>query len=80
MKFRAKNIDHKGEATETGYVINCEKSTGAIREIRMYDSEALLVKSYSFNENKLQWGKITPRSFMRIFNKVLCADSALMPN
>ena len=80
INFWARNIDPKGEATETSYVINCKMGTGAIREIRIYDSNALLVKSYSFNDNKLQWDKMTPRSFMRIFKKVLCVDSTLNPN
>lgn len=80
INFWARNIDRKGEATETSYVINCERGIGAIREIRIYDSSALLVKSYSFSDNKLQWNKMPPRSFMRIFRKVLCADSTLDPN
>jgi hypothetical protein len=80
INFWARNIDRKGEATETSYAINCEKGTGAIREIRLFDSNALLVKSYSFSDNNLQWSKMTPRSFMRIFRKVLCEDTALNPD
>ncbi len=77
VNFRARNIDRKEEATITSYVINCQNGTGAIREIVIYDSNDLPVKSYSFKENRLQWSKITPRSFMRIYLKLVCEGRGL---
>ena len=72
--FWTKNIDRKGEMTRTSYHLNCEAGTGAIKEIIIYNSEEAIVKSYFFKEDKLQWGKITPKSFMHVFRNVVCEN------
>jgi hypothetical protein len=71
-KFWTKNMDRKGEITKTAFYLNCEAGSGAIKEILIYNAEDVLVKSYSFKEEKLQWAKITPRSSLHVFRNLVC--------
>jgi hypothetical protein len=70
--YWTKNVDRKGEITKTSYYTNCEAGTGAIKEIIIYDSEEAVAKSYYFQDDKLQWAKITPQSFLHAFRNVVC--------
>jgi hypothetical protein len=72
VTFWAKNIDKKGEMTRTRFSLNCENGTAAMRDIIIYGSNETIVKSYSYKDEKLQWGKIPRYSFMNGFQKVLC--------
>lgn len=72
VTFWARNIDKKGEVTRTRYSVNCRKGIAAIREITIYGPDEKLLKSYSPGDQKLQWGKIKPGSFMDGFRKVVC--------
>jgi len=74
VTFWTKNIDKKGEATKTGFSINCKNGTGAIRDIIIYSSNETVLKSYSYTNGKLPWGKITAHSFMNSFKKLLCKE------
>jgi len=74
VTFRAKNTDKKAEATITSFSINCKNGTGAIRDIIIYTSNETVLKSYSYKEGKLLWGKITTHSYMNGFRKLLCKD------
>ena len=74
VTFRGKNTDKKGEATIMSFSINCKNGTGAIREIIIYAQNETPLKSYSYKEGKLPWGKITSHSFMNSFKKLLCED------
>ena len=75
--FWTMNIDKKGEMIKTSFSINCENGTGAIRDILIYDSNETVVKSYSYKDEKLQWGKITAHSCMHGFHKLLCKGKAV---
>lgn len=77
VTFWTRNIDRKGEMIKTSFSINCESGTGAIRDIIIYDSTETIVKSYSYKDEKLQWGRITARSFMHGFHKLLCKEKAV---
>ena len=72
VTFWTKNIDKKGEATTISFSINCKNGTGAIRDIIIYNSNDTVLKSYSYKEGNLLWGKITSHSFMNSFKKFLC--------
>ena len=72
VTFWAKNTDRKGEATKMSFSINCKNGTGAIRDIIIYSSNETVLKSYSYKEGNLLWGKITSHSFMNSFRKFLC--------
>jgi hypothetical protein len=72
VTFWTKNIDRKGEMTKTSYYINCKAGIGAIKDIIIYDSDETVVKAYTFEEHKLQWSKISPRSFMHAFFYTAC--------
>lgn len=74
VTFLTRNIDKKGEVIQTSFFINCEKGTGAIRDIIIYGPDETVVKSYSYKDEKLQWGKITANSFMYGFHKLLCKE------
>jgi len=74
VTFWAQNIDRKGEETKTRYSINCENGTGTIRDIIIYNSDGIVLKSYSRNDGDLQWMRITPDSFMDGFQKILCKE------
>jgi hypothetical protein len=77
VTFWAMNIDKKGEMIKTSFSINCENGTGAIRDIIIYDSNKTVVKSYSYKDEKLQWGRITVPSFMYGFHKLLCNEKVI---
>ena len=74
VTFWAKNIDKKGEATRIRFSINCENGTAAMRDIVIYGPNETIEKSYSFKDEKLQWGKIPRYSFMNGFQKLLCKE------
>jgi len=74
VTFWSKNTDRKGEATKMSFSINCKNGTGAIRDIIIYSSNETVLKSYSYKEGNLPWGKITFHSFMNSFKKLLCKD------
>jgi len=74
VTFWTKSTDKKGEATKIIFSINCKNGTGAIRDIIIYSSNETVLKSYSYKEEKLPWGKITSHSFMNSFKKLLCKD------
>lgn len=74
VTFWAKNTDKKGEDTKMNISINCKNGTGAIRDIIIYNSNETVLKSFSYEEGKLPWGKITSNSFMNGFKKLLCKD------
>ena len=74
VTFWTKNADRKGETTKTSFSINCKNGTGAIRDIIIYSSNETVLKSYSYKEGKLLWGKIASHSFMNSFRKLLCKD------
>ena len=74
VTFWAKNTDRKGEATKTSFSINCKNGTGTIRDIIIYSSNETVLKTYSYKEGNLLWGKITSNSFMNSFKKLLCKD------
>ncbi|HYA12683.1 MAG TPA: surface-adhesin E family protein [Thermodesulfovibrionales bacterium] len=75
VTFWTKNIDRKQEETRIRYSINCEKQTGAIRDIIIYKLDGNILKSYSCKDNELQWMKIAPGSFMDEFKKNVCKKS-----
>jgi hypothetical protein len=77
VTFWTMNRDKKGEMIKTSFSINCENGTGAIRDIIIYDSNETVVKSYSYKDEKLQWGKITAHSFMYGFHKLLCEEKVI---
>ena len=72
VSFWSRNTDRKGEATKMSFSINCKNGTGAIRDIIIYSSNETVLKSYSYKEGNLLWGKITSHSFMNGFRKFLC--------
>ena len=72
VTFWTKNTDSNGEATKMSFSINCKNGTGAIRDIIIYRSNETVLKSYSYKEGNLLWGKITSHSFMNSFKKLLC--------
>ena len=74
VTFWAKNKDRKGEATKMSFSINCKNGTGAIRDIIIYSSNETVLRSYSYKEEKLLWGKIASHSFMNSFKKLLCKN------
>ncbi|MDH4230496.1 MAG: hypothetical protein OEW04_00520 [Nitrospirota bacterium] len=74
VTFWTRNIDKKGEMIKMSFSMNCENGTGAIRDIIIYGSNETVVKSYSFKDEKLQWGRITAHSFMYGFHKLLCKE------
>jgi hypothetical protein len=74
VTFWAKNTDRRGEATKMSFSINCKNGTGAIRDIIIYSSNETVLRSYSYKEEKLLWGKIESHSFMNSFKKLLCKD------
>ena len=74
VTFWTKNTDRKGEDTKMSFSINCKNGTGAIRDIIIYSSNETVLRSYSYKEEKLLWGKITSHSFMNSFKKLLCKD------
>ena len=74
ITFWARNVDIKGEMTETRYSINCKNGTGAIKDIVMHGAGETIANTYSYKEGKAPWGKITARSFLRPFQKLLCKD------
>ena len=63
-----------GEVTKISYSINCKNRTGAIRDIIIYSSNDTVLKTYSYKEGELLWGKITSHSFMNSFKKLLCTN------
>jgi hypothetical protein len=77
VTFWAMNIDKKGEMIKTSFSINCENGTGAIRDIIIYDSNKTVAKSYSYKDEKLQWGRITVHSFMYGFHELLCNEKVI---
>jgi len=77
VTFWARNIDKKGEIIKTSFSINCENGTGAIRDIIIYGPNETIVKSYSYKDEKLQWGRITAHSFMYGFHKLLCKEKVI---
>lgn len=74
VTFWTMNTDMKGEATKISFSINCKNGTGAIRDIIIYGPNETILKSYSYKEGKLLWGKIASYSFMNSFKKLLCKD------
>ena len=74
VTFWTKNTDRKGKATKMSFSINCKNGTGAIRDIIIYSSNETVLRSYSYKEEKLLWGKIESHSFMNSFKKLLCKD------
>jgi hypothetical protein len=74
VSFWSRNTDRKGEATEISFSVNCKNGTGAVRDIIMYSSNETVLRSYSYKEGKLLWGKIESHSFMNSFKKLLCKD------
>jgi len=72
VTFWSKNTDRKGEVTKMSFSINCKNGTGAIRDIIIFNSSETVLKSYSYKEGKLLWGKINSHSFMNSFKKLLC--------
>ena len=74
VSFWSRNTDRKGEATEISFSVNCKKGTGAVRDIIMYSSNETVLRSYSYKEGKLLWGKIESHSFMNSFKELLCKD------
>jgi len=77
VTFWSRNIDKKGEMIKTSFSINCENGTGAIRDIIIYGPGDTVVKSYSYKDEKLQWGRITAHSFMFGFHKLLCKEKVI---
>jgi len=75
VTFWTKNIDRKKEETRIRYSINCEKQTGAIRDIIIYSADGTSLKSYSRKDEELQWIRIAPGSFMNEFKKTVCKKS-----
>jgi hypothetical protein len=76
VTFWAKNIDKKGEEIMTRFSIHCENGTAAMRDVMLYGSDKTLLKSYSYKDNNLQWGAISPHSFLHAFQRFLCKDKA----
>ena len=76
VTFWSRNIDKKGEMIHTSFSIDCEKGIGAIRDIIIYGPDETVVKSYSYKDEKLLWGRITAHSFMYGFHKLLCKEKA----
>lgn len=74
VTFWTRNTDRKGEATKMSFSINCKTGRGTIRDIIIYDSNETVLRSYSYKEEKLLWGKIASHSFMNSFKKLLCKD------
>ena len=74
VTFWTKNTDKKGEATKISFSINCKNGTGAIRDIIIYSQDETVLKSYSYKEGNLPWGKITSHSFVNSFKKLLCKE------
>jgi hypothetical protein len=74
VTFWTKSTDKKGEVTKIFFSINYKNGAGAIRDIIIYCSNETVLKSYSYKEGKLPWGKITSHSFMNSFKKLLCKD------
>jgi len=74
VSFWSRNTDRKGEATEISFSVNCKKGTGAVRDIIMYSSNETVLRSYSYKEGKLLWGKIASHAFMNSFKELLCKD------
>lgn len=74
VTFWTKNTDRKGEATKMSFSINCKNGTGAIRDIIIYSPNETVLRSYSYKEEQLLWGKIASHSFMNSFKKLLCKD------
>ena len=72
ITFWARNIDRKGETTETRYTINCRNGTGAIKDIVLHGADDTIINTYSYKKGKAPWGKITARSSLRPFQKLLC--------
>ena len=77
VTFWARNIDKKGEMIKTSFSINCENGTGAIRDIIIYGPNETIVKSYSYKDERLQWGRITAHSFMYGFHTLLCKEKVI---
>lgn len=74
VTFWSKNTDRKGEDTKINFSINCKNGTGAIRDIIIYGPNETALRSYSYKEGKLVWGKIRPHSFMNSYKRLLCKD------
>lgn len=72
VTFWTKNVDRKQEETRIRYSINCEKQTGAIRDIIIYNADRTSLKSYSRKDKELQWMTIASGSFMDEFKKAVC--------
>ena len=76
VTFWAKNIDNRGEETRTRFSIHCGHGTAAIRDVVLYSSDETILKSHSYKDNNLQWGIISPHSFLKGFQRFLCKDKA----
>jgi hypothetical protein len=74
VTFWTKNVDRKQDETRIRYSVNCEKKTGAIRDIVIYSADGTSLRSYSRKDEELQWMRITPGSFMDEFKKTVCKE------
>jgi hypothetical protein len=77
--IRTRNVDRKGEEIFTTYSIDCSRGIAAVREIVIKGTAGREDRSYSFQEGRLQWSTIKPRSFVSGFHEYVCNGTVERP-